>query len=37
MGLNNILHRDFWSALGDCKSLKIIDLSKSGDLSTKIR
>jgi hypothetical protein len=36
-GLNTVIHKDFWTALGDCKSLRVLDISKSGDLSTKIR
>lgn len=33
--LNPQLNREFWSALGDCKSLRVLDLSGSGDLSAK--
>lgn len=36
-GLNTVIHKDFWTALGDCKSLRVLDISKSGDLSSKIR
>ena len=36
-GLNNSFTREFWMALGECKSLRVLDLSKSGDLSSKIR
>ncbi len=35
--LNNALTREFWVALGECKSLRVLDLSNSGDLSSKIR
>lgn len=35
--LNPALNREFWSALGDCKSLKVLDLSGSGDLSAKVK
>ena len=37
MGLNPCLVREFWNALGDCKSLKVLDLSNSGDLSNKAK
>jgi len=35
--LNNALTKEFWMALGECKSLRVLDLSQSGDLSGKIR
>lgn len=35
--LNVCLSREFWSALGDCKSLRVLDLSESGDLSNKTK
>ena len=35
-GLNPCLSRDFWSALGESKSLRVLDLSKSGDLNSRI-
>lgn len=36
-GLNNSFTREFWMALGECKSLRVLDISHSGDLSSKIR
>jgi len=33
--LNPCLSRDFWSALGESKSLRVLDLSNSGDLNSK--
>jgi Ran GTPase-activating protein (RanGAP) involved in mRNA processing and transport len=35
--LNNALTKEFWMALGECKSLRVLDLSNSGDLSNKIK
>jgi hypothetical protein len=35
--LNPCLTREFWNALGDCKSLRVLDLSESGDLSAKAK
>lgn len=35
--LNTYFTEDFWNAVGDCKSLRVLNLSKSGDLSSKIR
>lgn len=35
--LNTALTKEFWVALGECKSLRVLDLSESGDLSAKIR
>lgn len=34
---NQNLNKEFWSALGDCKSLRVLDLSGSGDLSSKVK
>lgn len=33
--LNPNLNRDFWIALGECRSLRVLDLAFSGDLSNK--
>jgi hypothetical protein len=35
--LNTAFTADFWSAVGDCKSLRVLNISKSGDLSAKIK
>ena len=35
--LNNSLSKEFWIALGDTKSLRVLDLSGSGDLSSKVK
>lgn len=34
-GLNPALVKEFWVSLGECKSLRILDLAFSGDLSSK--
>lgn len=33
--LNQNLSKDFWVALGECKSLRVLDLAFAGDLSNK--
>lgn len=33
--LNPQLSKDFWIALGECRTLRVLDLSFSGDLSQK--
>lgn len=33
--LNPMLNKDFWVALGECRTLRVLDLSFSGDLSQK--
>jgi hypothetical protein len=35
--LNTHFTQDFWNAVGDCKSLRVLNLSRSGDLSSKIK
>ncbi len=35
--LNLSLTKDFWTSLGDSKTLRVLDLSKSGDLTAKTR
>lgn len=36
-GLNNYLSKDFWTALGECKSIRVLDVSLSGDLTAKVK
>ncbi len=33
--LNPNLNKDFWVALGECRTLRVLDLTYSGDLSQK--
>jgi len=33
--LNAQLNKDFWVSLGECRTLRVLDLSFSGDLSPK--
>lgn len=33
--LNQNLSKEFWIALGECQSLRVIDLAFSGDISSK--
>jgi hypothetical protein len=37
IGLNNYLTKDFWLAVGECKSIRVLDVSGSGDLSAKVK
>lgn len=35
INLNPNLNKDFWVALGECRTLRVLDLAFSGDLSNK--